>query len=115
MAKSHVATPFRRMVLEVSLLADGRFSFCLSYFSCVEEISCFVSDLCDAEKEGLWLGSRCCGEQNTWRGREEFWEKRAKETGMNNKMNIPMVERVEASAAECVCHEVIDTVQSGVL
>lgn len=53
MAKSHVATPFRRMVLEVSLLADGRFSFCLSYFSCVEEISCFVSDLCDAEKEGL--------------------------------------------------------------
>lgn len=34
---------------------------------------------------------------------------------MNNKMNIPMVERVEASAAECVCHEVVDTVQSGVL
>lgn len=28
MAKSHVATPFRRMVLEGSLLADGRFSFC---------------------------------------------------------------------------------------
>lgn len=72
-----------------------------------KRISCFVSDLCDAEKEGLWLGSRCCGEQNTWRGREEFWEKRAKVTGMNNKMNIPMVERVEASAAECVCHELI--------
>lgn len=80
MAKSHVATPFRRMVLEVSLLADGRFSFCfVCRISRVEEISCFVSDLCDAEKEGLWLGSRCCGEQNTWRGREEFWEKRAKD------------------------------------
>lgn len=46
MAKSHVATPFRRMVLEGSLLADRTFFFlfCLSYFSCVEEMSCFVSD-----------------------------------------------------------------------
>lgn len=52
MAKSHVATPFRRMVLEVSLLADGRFSFlfCLSYFSCVEEISWFVSDCVTRKK-----------------------------------------------------------------
>lgn len=55
------------------------------------------------------------GSKTHGRGREEFWEKRAKDTGMNNKMNIPMVGRVEASAAECVCHEVIDTVQSGVL
>lgn len=115
MAKSHVATPFRRMVLEGSLLADRTFFFLFVVFLLWKRISCFVSDLCDAEKEGLWLGSRCCGEQNTWRGREEFWEKRAKDTGMNNKMNIPMVERVEASAAECVCHEVMDTVQSGVL
>lgn len=81
----------------------------------MEEISCFVSDLCDAEKEGLWLGSRCCGKQNTWRGREEFWEKGPRMTGMNNKMNIPMVERVEASAAECVYHELIDTAQYGIL
>lgn len=32
MAKSHVATPFRRMVLEVSLLADRTFIFLFVVF-----------------------------------------------------------------------------------
>lgn len=56
------------------------------------------------------MGSKTHGE-----GERSSGKKEPRMTGMNNKMNIPMVERVEASAAECVCHEVIDTVQSGVL
>lgn len=48
-------------------------------------------------------------------GERSSGKKEPRMTGMNNKMNIPMVERVEVSAAECVCHEVMDTVQSGVL
>lgn len=55
------------------------------------------------------------GAKHMAEGERSSGKKEPRMTGMNNKMNIPMVERVEASAAECVCHEVIDTVQSGVL
>lgn len=55
------------------------------------------------------MGSKTHGE-----GERSSGKKEPRMTGMNNKMNIPMVERVEASAAECVCHELIDTVQSGI-
>lgn len=56
------------------------------------------------------MGSKTHGE-----GERSSGKKEPRMTGMNNKMNIPMVERVQASAAECVCHEVIDTVQSSIL
>lgn len=55
------------------------------------------------------------GAKHMARARGVLGKKEPRMTGMNNKMNIPMVERVEVSAAECVCHEVMDTVQSGVL